>query len=82
MRVWNGTMTTNEFTADVQIYIVKHASCALDDWYGIGIIKSSENPKPKKYQTNLGDIVITRISDSDSDGITFNFQGSGEPNLN
>jgi hypothetical protein len=80
MRVWNGTMTTNEFTADVQVYVIKQTSCSLADWYGIGIVKSSESFEPKKYQTNLGEIVITRISYSN--GITFNFQGSGEPILN
>ncbi|KGP76972.1 hypothetical protein JT05_01645 [Desulfosporosinus sp. Tol-M] len=79
MRVWNGTMTTNEFTADVQVYIIKQFSCSLDDWYGFGIVKSSESFEPKEYQTNLGDIVITRISYDD--GITFNFQGRGELNL-
>jgi hypothetical protein len=79
MRVWNGTMTTNEFTADVQVYIIKQTSCSSDDWYGIGIVKSSESFEPKEYKTNIGDIVITRISYSND--ITFNFQGSGNPNL-
>lgn len=81
MITWNGTMTAKEFTADVQIYNIESSGFSLGEWYGSGIIKSTENFELlKEYQTNLGKICVRRVS-YNIDGIKFDFQGSGKPNL-
>jgi len=79
MKKWNGVMISNDFEADVQIYHKESIGGSLGEWSGHGVAKSIINFDNDICKTNIGDIIITKLS---FDGKSFTFQGSGKPIFN
>jgi hypothetical protein len=77
MKTWNGTMKSESFNANVSVYFIENSETILGDWYGNGVAESLIHDAGE-YETNIGKIIITKL---ESDGITFTFGGSGNPNL-
>lgn len=74
MKQYRATMTTDTFSAEVDIMHTRPTEFELGDWSGVGVSKTQVREGP--HNTNLGEIIISESRYS-GDAYKFSFAGNG-----